>query len=79
MLGFNTRPTGDLFTIDDWAFFLDDLRDNLLAPGGRVLLKMIGQKNRVGLHFEDAPLQEYFISRGATLLPDRTVFFEHLS
>ncbi|MCF8479789.1 MAG: class I SAM-dependent methyltransferase [Rhodospirillum sp.] len=78
MLGFNTRPTGDLFSIDDWAFFLDDLRDNHLAPRGRVLLKMIGQKNRVGLHFEDPPLQAFFISRGATLLPNRTLLFEQL-
>ena len=68
-IGFNSkgrRGNRVLFDLDDWGFFLDDLRDNLLQPGGRVLLKMIEQDDFTGLKFGDQPLLDYFASRGAT-------------
>ena len=58
-----------LFDLDDWGFFLDDVRNNLLQPtGGRLLLKMIAQEDFSGLKFDDKLLQDYFASRGAVRL-----------
>lgn len=76
MLGFNTRPDGKLFTLDEWGFFLDDIRDNVLKDGGVLYLKMIRQEYREGLKISDPELQDYFRSRGADIqLAGRHVTF----
>lgn len=67
MLGFNTRPDGKLFTIEEWGYFLDDIRSNILADNGILHLKMIRQQNREGLKISDPELQDYFKSRGAEI------------
>jgi hypothetical protein len=69
MLGFNTRPDGTLFSLDDWQFFLDDVRDNVLTPGGHLCLKMIRQAKRSGLKYGDPELMALFEARGARFLP----------
>ncbi len=70
----------ELFDLDDWAFFLDDLRDRVLVPGGGLILKMINQDDYTGLKFGDAPLMRFFESRGARIPagPGRYVIFEQL-
>lgn len=67
MVSFNTRPDGTLFDLDDWGFFLDDVRDRVLTPGGRLCLKLIRQHDRQGLKYGDPKLEAFFKSRGATL------------
>lgn len=56
-----------LFDLDDWGFFLDDVRDRVLAPDGRLVLKMIDQGDYAGLKFGDPELMDYFRSRGAVI------------
>ena len=81
-IGFNSKSQHGnfvLFDIEDWAFFLDDIRDRILTPGGRVVLKMIRQDDYSGPKFGDAPLMEYFESRGAVIKPKgRIVWFDPL-
>ena len=81
-IGFNSKGHDGhfvLFDIEDWAFFLDDIRDRILTPDGRLVLKMIKQDDYAGLKFGDAPLMEYFESRGAVIKPKgRVVWFDPL-
>jgi hypothetical protein len=83
-VGFNStglRGKNVLFDIEDWAFFLDDIRESVLKPNGRLVLKMIGQDGYgyAGLKFGDKPLMEYFESRGAVIIPKgRVVWFDPL-
>lgn len=78
MLAFNTKADGTLFTVDDWSWFLDDVRDNQLKPGGRLLLKMIRQRNHEGPKFKDPALMDMFASRGARFYSSRHSLFEPL-
>lgn len=79
MIGFNTRADGTLFDLDDWSYFLHDVRDRLLVPGGRLCLKMIAQANRQGPKFETPELQALFRSHGARLTDTgRYALFEPL-
>jgi SAM-dependent methyltransferase len=64
------RETGDksrrqLFDLDEWSFFLDDVRDHVLRPGGRLVLKMNSQPNHAGLHYGDPTLMDFLARRGA--------------
>ena len=81
-VGFNSKGRlGNkvLFDLDDWGFFLDDVRDNFLQPNGRLSLKMILQSDFSGLKFDDKPLRDYFASRGgAPLKGPRYFFFDPL-
>jgi hypothetical protein len=84
-VGFNSKGREGknvLFDLDDWAFFLDDLKGGVLKPGGRLVLKMIGQDGYgyEGLKFGDPPLMEYFESRGAAITrKGRIVWFDELN
>jgi hypothetical protein len=40
MICFNNHGRDDLWGPEEWSFFLRDLRENLLKPGGRVLLQL---------------------------------------
>lgn len=81
-VGFNSKGRHGnfvLFDIDDWAFFLDDLRDNVVKTDGRIVLKMIAQSDYAGPQFGDAALMEYFESRGAVITAKgRFVWFDEL-
>lgn len=79
MIGFNTRADGTLFDLDDWQYFLDDVRDNLLVAKGRLCLKMIRQADRPGPKFEDPGLQALFQRRGArSIATGRYAIFDPL-
>jgi len=65
---FNYNPSErSLWDIDEWAFFLDDLRDNILKPRGRFVLKLTRQqaKGRAGLKRDDPLLVTFLAKRGA--------------
>lgn len=79
MLGFNTRRDGSLYDRHDWTFFLDDVRDHVLAADGTLCLKMIGHPARCGLRYGDAELMELFAARGARFIPrQRYAIFDPL-
>jgi hypothetical protein len=62
------RSNGRLWSFDEWSFFLDDLRDNVLKPGGRLVIKFAKQDlkaARGGLSPNDPLLQRFLESRGA--------------
>jgi SAM-dependent methyltransferase len=69
----------ELFDLKEWEFFLDDIRDNVLRPGGRFTLKMNAQPGHLGLRYGDPELMDYFASRGALPnQPDKYVTFDPL-
>lgn len=57
-----------LWKLDEWAFFLDDLRDHVLRPDGRFALKLAKQEHKgdAGLKRGDQSLLRFMESRGAT-------------
>ena len=58
-----------LWNLDEWAFFLDDLRDNVLKPGGRFALKLAKQEHKGhagGLKRNDDTLLRLMVDRGAS-------------
>jgi SAM-dependent methyltransferase len=63
-----------LWNLDEWAFFLDDLRENVLKPRGRLVLKLARQehKGNGGLKRSDVSLTTYMRDRGA--IQDETFF-----
>ena len=58
-----------LWNLDEWNFFLDDLRDHIMRPNGRVALKLAKQehKGHEGLKRGDVELGAFMVSRGATI------------
>jgi SAM-dependent methyltransferase len=62
-----------LWNLDEWAFFLDDLRDNVLKPGGRLALKLAKQEHKGdgGLKRSDDSLTSFMTDRGA--IQDQTL------
>lgn len=65
---FNYNPTERrLWNLDEWNFFLNDLRDNVLKPGGRFVLKLTKQegKGRAGLRRDNPLLVNFLAERGA--------------
>jgi hypothetical protein len=75
-VGFNAkgeRGVRTLFDLDDWAFFLDDIRDHVLEPRGRLVLKMISQGDYSGPKFGDDDLTAFFEARGGHVQIERHV------
>jgi len=70
-IGFNRKDVSglkgvsDLFDLGDWGYFLDDLRDNVLSPRGRLVMKLNWQPKHRGLHYGDSELMAFFQARGA--------------
>lgn len=79
MIGFNTKRDGTLFTIEDWDWFLEDVRGHQLKPNGHLVLKMIRQTERVGPKYGDPALMNLFADRGARFVENgRWAIFEPL-
>ena len=77
---FNFNPAERrLWNLQEWAFFLDDLRDNALKPGGRFVLKLTRQedKGRAGLK-RDNPLLVNFLSERGAQQYGRVLIFDPL-
>jgi hypothetical protein len=54
------------WTLGEWSFFLDDVRDNVLKAGGRVALKIRigrGKENQI----DDTAFVDFCASRGAEI------------
>ena len=68
-----------LFNVDDWNYFLDDLRDNVLVPNGSFHMRMNIDWQFPGLTLETSELRDLFISRGAELRAPRIVHFESIA
>jgi len=65
---FNVMAEERSFTLAEWAFFLDDLRDNVLRSGGSFSMRMNKKDNAfAGPTKGDPELTALFISRGATV------------
>lgn len=56
-----------LWNLDEWAFFLDDLRDHVLKPKGRFAINLTEQKlkGRQGLRRDNPELRSFLAERGA--------------
>jgi SAM-dependent methyltransferase len=71
MICFNGHKSDKLWKIPEWEFFLDDLAERQLAPGGQVCLEL----NR---EYDDSlytpELKEYFEARGAEIHTQRVLF-----
>jgi len=71
MICFNGHKSDKLWKIPEWEFFLDDLAERQLVPGGKVCLEL----NR---EFDDSlytpELKEYFEERGAEIHTQRVLF-----
>src|SRR5665648_633199 len=66
---FNYNPhESRLWNLDEWSFFLDDLRNNVLKPDGRFALKLAKQEHKgdAGLKRSDERLLNLMMERGAT-------------
>ncbi len=69
-----------LFTIEEWSWFLDDLRDQVLVRGGAFYTRMNKDYPYEGSVFGTPELMELFVRRGARLEPRlRTVHFAQLT
>jgi SAM-dependent methyltransferase len=71
MICFNGHKSDKLWKIPEWEFFLDDLAERHLVPGGQVCLEL----NR---EYDDSlytpELKEYFETRGAEIHTQRVLF-----
>ncbi|HEX8490783.1 MAG TPA: class I SAM-dependent methyltransferase [Chthoniobacterales bacterium] len=71
MICFNGHKSDKLWKIPEWEFFLDDLAERQLAPGGQVGLEL----NR---EYDDSlytpELKKYFEARGAEIHTQRVLF-----
>ncbi len=55
-----------LWNLDEWGFFLDNLRDNVLKLEGGFALKLAKQEHDAGLNRSDQSLARFLGGRGAT-------------
>lgn len=63
-----------LWNPEEWGFFLDDLRDNVLKPGGRFAIRLAKQEHKEGLKRTDATLTDFLAARGAAQMGNLFVF-----
>jgi SAM-dependent methyltransferase len=68
---FNRQSESQLWTPNEWGFFLDDLEQHHLNPGGRIFLALNPQH---GGWFYTAEVRDYFVRRGATIERERILF-----
>jgi SAM-dependent methyltransferase len=67
-----------LWNLEEWSFFLDDLRDNVLKPEGRFFLRMNKKYPYDGLSYGSRVLMDTFKKRGAVFKGGRVISFEPL-
>jgi SAM-dependent methyltransferase len=67
---FNGHKTEGLWGIDEWDFFLGDLEQNYLNPGGTVALEF-NEEPSIG--FYTGELRKYFESRSARIFRGRVI------
>jgi SAM-dependent methyltransferase len=67
---FNGHKTESLWGVQEWDFFLNDLRENYLNPGGTIALEF-NEEPSIGFYTRE--LREYFESRSARIFRGRVI------
>jgi SAM-dependent methyltransferase len=68
---FNGHKTENLWGMDQWEFFLNDLEENYLNPGGTIALEF-NEEPSIGFYTKE--LRKYFESRSARIFRGRVIF-----
>jgi SAM-dependent methyltransferase len=68
---FNGHKTENLWGTDQWEFFLNDLEENYLNPGGTIALEF-NEEPSIGFYTKE--LRKYFESRSARIFRGRVIF-----
>jgi hypothetical protein len=71
MICFNGHKSAHLWRIPEWEFFLNDLADKHLQPGGKVCLEL-NREYDGSLYTSE--LRDYFTARGAEIHTQRVLF-----
>ena len=73
---FNGHKTENLWGVDEWDFFLDDLEENHLKPGGTIALEFNPEPS-IGFYTKD--VRKYFESRSTRIFRGRVIIsFDNL-
>jgi cyclopropane fatty-acyl-phospholipid synthase-like methyltransferase len=67
---FNGHKTENLWGVDEWDFFLDDLEENLLKPGGTIALEFNAEPS-IGFYTKE--VRKYFESRSTRIFRGRVI------
>jgi SAM-dependent methyltransferase len=70
-IGFNRKADKSLWNPDEWDFFLRDLQDRHLKPGGKIFLAMNPQLDG---EFYSEDVRDFFLKRGAQIERERVLF-----
>jgi SAM-dependent methyltransferase len=68
---FNGHKTERLWGVQEWHFFLNDLGENYLNPGGTIALEF-NEEPSIGFYTRE--LRKYFESRSARIFRGRVIF-----
>ncbi len=73
---FNGHKTENLWGSDEWDFFLNDLEENHLNPGGMIALEF-NEEPTIGFYTKE--VRKYFESRSTRIFRGRVIIsFDHL-
>jgi SAM-dependent methyltransferase len=73
---FNGHKTENLWGVDEWDFFLNDIEENHLNPGGTIALEF-NEEPTIGFYTKE--LRKYFDSRSTRIFRGRVIIsFENL-
>jgi cyclopropane fatty-acyl-phospholipid synthase-like methyltransferase len=67
---FNGHKTDGLWDVDEWDFFLGELEENYLNPGGTIALEF-NEEPTIGFYTKD--VRRYFESRSARIFRGRVI------
>ena len=67
---FNGHKTESLWGVDEWDFFLNDLEENCLNPGGTIALEF-NEEPSIGFYTPE--VRQYFESRSARIFRGRVI------
>ena len=72
---FNGHKTENLWGVDEWDFFLNDLEENHLNPGGMIALEF-NEEPSIGFYTKE--VRKYFESRATRIFRGRVIIsFDH--
>jgi SAM-dependent methyltransferase len=73
---FNGHKTENLWGVDEWDFFLNDLEEHHLNPGGMIALEF-NEEPAIGFYTKE--VRKYFESRATRIFRGRVIIsFDHL-
>ena len=73
---FNGHKTENLWGVDEWDFFLNDLEENYLNPGGTIALEF-NEEPSIGFYTKE--VRKYFESRSTRIFRGRVIIsFDNL-